>query len=61
LRPLALTRGRQRGDPADTRVEALGDALDRAAFARGIPALEQDDDLFLFVLNPVLQFDEFAL
>src|SRR5438128_361720 len=41
LRALALARRRKCCDPADARIEALGDALDDAAFAGGIAALEQ--------------------
>ena len=47
LRALALGRRRQRHDAADARVEPLGDALDDAALAGGVAALEQDDDLLL--------------
>jgi hypothetical protein len=61
LRPLALAGGRQCGDPADTRIEPLGDALDGAALAGGIPPLEQNDDLFLFVLDSILQLHQLAL
>ena len=61
LRALALVRRRQRGDAADARVEALGDALDDAALAGGIAALEEDDHLELVVLDPVLQLDQLAL
>src|SRR6185369_12647652 len=45
LRAFALVGSRQRGDPADPRVEALGDALDDPALAGGIAALEEDDHL----------------
>ena len=42
-------------------VEALGDALDDPALAGGVAALEEDDHLELFVLDPVLQLHQFAL
>lgn len=38
---LAVVRRGQRGDPADPRVEALGDALDHAALARRVAPLER--------------------
>ena len=61
LRALALARRRQRGDAADARVEPLRDALDDAALAGGIAAFEDDDDLELLVLHPVLQLHQLAL
>src|SRR5262249_37181257 len=61
LRALALARRRQGGDAADARIEPLGDALDDAALAGGIAALEDHDDLELVVLHPVLQLDQLAL
>jgi hypothetical protein len=39
----------------------LRDALDDAALARGIAALEQHDDLELLVDDPILQLDQLAL
>src|SRR5450755_147831 len=61
LRTLALVGGRQRGDPADARIETLGDPFDDTALAGRIAALEDDDDLELLVEHPVLQFDQLAL
>jgi hypothetical protein len=61
LRALALVGSRQRGDPADARIEALRDPLDDAALAGGVAALENDDDLELLVQHPVLQLDQLAL
>ena len=61
LRPLALGRRRQGDDAADARVEALGDALDGAALARRVAALEQHDQLVAGVLHPVLQLDQLRL
>ena len=43
------------------RIEPLGDALDDAALAGGVAALEDHHDLELLVLHPVLQLDQFAL
>src|SRR5262249_58944754 len=61
LRVFALAGGGQRRDPADARIEPLGDALDHAALAGGVAALEDHDHLELAVLHPVLQLDQFAL
>ena len=61
LGALALARRGQRDDPADARIEPLRDALDDAALARGIAALEHHDDLQLLMHDPVLQLDQFAL
>src|SRR6185437_3192604 len=61
LRALALARRRERGDAADPRVEALGDALDHSALAGGVAALEDHDHLELVVLDPILQLDQLAL
>src|SRR3954465_2218978 len=61
LGAFALVGSRQRGDPADPRVKALGDALDDPALAGGVAALEEDDHLELFVLDPVLQLHQLAL
>jgi hypothetical protein len=58
---LTLAWCRQRRDPADPRVEPLGDALDDAAFAGGITALENHHHLELVVLHPALQFHELSL
>ena len=61
LGALALGRRRQRHGAADARVEALGHALDHAALAGGVAALEQHDDLELVGDHPVLQLDQLAL
>ena len=61
LRALALGRRGQRHDAADARIEPLGDALDRAALAGGVAALEDHDDLQLLVLHPVLQLHQLVL
>jgi hypothetical protein len=61
LRALALVRRRQRGDTANARIEALGDALDGTTLAGRVASLEQHDNLLFLVLDPVLEFDEFAL
>ena len=45
LRLLALGRRRQRHDAEHARADPLGDRLDRAALAGGVPALEHDADL----------------
>ncbi len=58
---LAVVRRGQRGDPADPRVEALGDALDHAALARRVASLEENHHLVPGVHHPVLQFHQFPL
>ena len=61
LRALAVVGRGQGGHAAHARVQALGDALDHAALAGRIAALEEDDHLFPVVLHPVLQLDQLAL
>ena len=61
LRALAVVRRRQRRHPAHARVEPLRDALDDAALAGGVAALEQDHDLLPAVHHPVLQLHQLAL
>ena len=61
LRPFPIIWGWQRHHFADTRVKALGDALDGAPFASCIPALEDDHNLQFLVRYPILQFQEFML
>ncbi len=61
LRPLALGRRRERGDPPGARARALGDPLDDATLAGGVAALEDDDDLQPLRLDVLLQQHEFAL
>ena len=58
LRALARGRRRQRGHAAYARIQALRDALDDAALAGGIAALEQ---AMAGVHHPVLQLDQLAL
>ena len=47
--------------PANPRVQALGDALDHAAFSCGVAAFENHGDFRTGVLDPVLQLDQFRL
>jgi hypothetical protein len=61
LGALAIVRRRQRGDPAGARVQALRDALDHAALAGGVAALEHDHDLVPTRNHLVLKLDELAL
>ena len=61
LRALAVVGRGQRGDAAHARVEPLGDALDHAALAGRVAALEEDHELVAAVDDPVLQLDELAL
>ncbi len=61
LAALALVRSGEGGDAADPRVEALGDALDDAALAGGVPPLEQHYDLELVGLDPVLEPHQLVL
>ena len=58
---LALGRGGERDGADDAGVEALGDALDDAALAGAVAALEDDDDLLAVVDDPVLEADELGL
>src|SRR5580704_4545522 len=61
LRSLAIVRCRERRDTANARVQSLRDALDDAAFSRGVAPFEDDHELQLLVDDPVLQFHQFAL
>ena len=61
LGPLALGRGGQGDDGRAARVQRLGDALDRAALARRVAALEDHHDLQALLLDPVLQPDQLEL
>ena len=58
---LALRRRAERHDAADARVQALGDALDDAAFAGGVAALENDHDPEALQADPFLQLDQLEL
>lgn len=61
LRALAVVGRRQRRHAANTRVQALRDALDHAALAGRVTPFEQDDNLVAGVHHPVLQLHELAL
>ena len=61
LRPLTLIGRWQCDDARDARVQALGDALDGAALAGGIPAFEQYQDLQPLGLDPGLQAHQLVL
>ena len=58
---LALGRRRQRDDARNARVEVLRDALDRAALAGGVAALEEDHEPHAGRLHPHLQLHELRL
>ncbi len=61
LGPLAITRRRQRGHPANAGVEPLGDALNNAPLARGVPAFKKNNQFVAGVDHPILHLDQFAL
>ena len=61
LAALALGRGAEGDDAADSGVEALGDSLDDAALAGGIAAFEDDADLQALDPHPFLELDQFEL
>ena len=61
LAALALGRRAERHDAADARVQALGDALDDAALAGRVAALEDDHDPEALQADPFLQLDELEL
>ena len=61
LRALAFVRRWQGRDVANARIETLGNALDNAALASGVASFEDNDDLKLVVLDPVLQLDQLTL
>jgi hypothetical protein len=61
LRFLALGRGGQCNNAADTRVQALGDALDCAALARCVAAFEDHHNPLSLMADPLLEFDQFDL
>ena len=61
LAALALGGRGQRYRADDARIEALHDPFDRPAFARRVSPLENDDQLELLGLDPVLELDELAL
>jgi hypothetical protein len=61
LRAFAVRRRGQSHGAHDAGVQALRDALDDAALAGAVAPLEDDDDLFAAMRDPVLQLDEFGL
>ena len=61
LGPLPLARLDQRHDRRPARVQVLGEALDRAALAGRVAALEDDHDPLPGGLHPVLQLHQLDL
>ena len=61
LRFLAVGRRRQRDKSKHTRADPLGERPDGAAFARGVAALEDDDDAQALVLDPILEMAQLGL
>ena len=61
LRLLPLGRRRQGDDAEDPRADALDDALDHAALAGRVAALEDDDDPRARLLHPGLQVRDLDL
>ena len=61
LRLLPVGRRRQRDDAEDPRADPLGQALDHAALAGGVAALEDDDDARAARLHPGLQMGDLDL
>src|SRR3954454_17719894 len=58
---LALGRRRERSDSGGTRIERLGDALDRTSLAGGVPALEDHDDPQALRADVLLLLDQLDL
>ena len=58
LRLLAVRRRRQRHKSKDARADALGERPDGAALARGVAALEDDDDAQPLLLDPILEMTQ---
>jgi hypothetical protein len=58
LRPLAFGGGRKGDDACEAGVQGLHDPLDRAALARRVAPLEDDDDLQATRLDPLLPLDQ---
>ena len=58
LRFLAIRRRGQRYDAEYAWTDLLGNRLDGASLAGGVPAFEQDDDLELLFLDPILELAE---
>ena len=61
LCPLACVGGRQGSNPADPRVESLGNSLYGATLARSISTLKDHHQLEALVNDPILELDEFSL
>ena len=61
LRAFTLVRGGQCHDPKDAGADPLGEPLDDAALARGVPALEDDAHLGVLLDDPALQVHELDL
>ena len=61
LGALALGGSGQGHDAGQPGVEVLGDALDRAALARRVPALEDDHDAGTLGAQPLLHLDQLGL
>jgi hypothetical protein len=61
LSAFALSGRGQRHHPRNTRIEILGDPLDRAALARCVTTLEDHDDPGASGLDPFLHLDQFGL
>jgi hypothetical protein len=57
---LGLARLAQCDDSALSRVELVGDGIDRAALARGVAAFEDDDDALPGLGRPAGHRDEFS-
>ena len=58
LRFLAVGRRRQRHKSKDPRADPLGERPDGAALARGVAALEDDDDAQPLLLDPILEMTQ---
>ena len=61
LAALGVGRLGQRDDLGAARIEIFGEALDGAALAGGVAALEKHDDSFAGFLDPGLHFDQLDL
>ncbi len=61
LGPLVVGRLVERHDPRTPRIEMLREPLDGPTLAGGISALEQDNDLPVRCLHPVLHLQQFHL
>jgi len=61
LAPLAVGRGAERHDASHARAQATRDALDDAALAGRVAALEHDHDLEPTLPDPFLELDQLEL